>query len=143
MAAAAPFILPGILAIGAIKQGEVQNKIASYNAAVTEQEGVAATKKAEFDEAAHRERVRRALSTQRGAVGASGIETSGSALLGLEESAKQGEMDALAIRFGGTVAKGRAGSAAAIERARGKSAKQAGFLRAGTSLLTARSNRST
>ncbi|MBW2649055.1 MAG: hypothetical protein JRC53_04470, partial [Deltaproteobacteria bacterium] len=99
MAAAAPFILPGILAIGAIKQGETQNKIASYNAAVTAQDGIAATKKAEFHETAHRERVRRALSRQRALVGVSGVETSGSALMGLEESAKQGELDALSIRF--------------------------------------------
>lgn len=138
---AVPYIIAGITALSEIKQGENRNKIAQFNAEVSEQEGVAAVKKAEFDETAHRERVRRALSRQRALVGASGVATSGSALLGLEESAKQGELDALAIRFGGTVAKGRAGSAAAVERAQGKAARQAGTLRAGTSLLTAASRR--
>ena len=126
-------------AFSSIKQAESQNKIAKYNAAVSEQEGVAAEKKAAFDESLHRERVRRAMSTQRAGIGASGVQTSGSALLGLEESAKQAELDALAIRHGGEVAKGRAGSTAAITRAQGKALQQAGTIRAGTSLLTASS----
>ena len=126
----------GLQALSSLQAGEQEEKISKYNAAVMESEAVAVEKKTEFDEALHRERVRKAMSTQRARLGKAGIEVSGSAQRALEESAIAGELDALAIRHGGEVEAARARSGAKLERARGKSAKRAGRLRAGTSLLT-------
>ena len=81
MATAALIAGTGLQAFSAIAEGQAQNKIATYNAAVSEQEGKAAVDKAEFDEALHRERVRKALSTQRTGVGASGVAVTGTAAL--------------------------------------------------------------
>jgi hypothetical protein len=134
--AAGSLIVGAVTAYGQKRGGDAADDIAARNAAVAEEEGRAAKKKAEFDEALHRERVRQALSTQRAAVGASGIELSGSAALGLEESAMQGELDALVIRHGGEIEQQRAASAAGIERAIGKDVKKASRIGAGTTLLT-------
>lgn len=136
MGAAAIPLLAGSTALqiySSIQAGEAQNKIAKYNAAVSEQEGIAAEKRAEFNEALHRERVKRALSSQRAARGASGVELP---TLGLEESAAAGELDALVIRHGGEIEKGRAESSAEIEREKGRQARIAGRIGAGTSLLS-------
>lgn len=127
----------GVQAIGSIVGGIRQDKISKYNAKVSEQAAISAEKKAEFDETAHRERVRKALSTQRTRIAKSGIDVTGSPLLAIEESAAAGEMDALAIRFGGEVESERLRSQAKGERFAGKSAKRASFLSAGGSLLSA------
>lgn len=127
---------PVLSAFGELEAGKQENRIAQFNASVREQEGEAAVEKAEFDEAVHRERVKSALSTQRAGIGASGIDVSGTAALGLEESAIAGELDALAIRHGGAIEKARAKTGAALERFKGKAAKRASRIRAGSSLLT-------
>ena len=87
---------------------------------------------------AHPGRRRRSAraSSQRAAGGASGIATTGSQLLALEESARQGEIDALAIRHGGAVESSRFASSAAISRAEGSAALTTSQLQAGTSLLS-------
>lgn len=128
----------GVMAAGSIVSGIQKGKIAKYNAKVSEQAAISAEKKAEFDETAHRERVRKALSTQRTRIAKSGIDITGSPLLAVEESAAAGELDALAIRFGGDVESARLRSQAAGERFAGKAAKRASFLSAGGSLLSAK-----
>lgn len=130
-------IAGGIEAASSISEGQQIDKLSKYNAAISKSEGVAAEQKAEYDEALHRDRVRKAISSQRTGIGATGIDISGTAALGLEESAMAGELDALAIRHGGKIEKERAFKTAALEKAKGRSAKRAGVLRAGTSLLTA------
>ena len=134
-AAAAAFALQ---AAGSIVSGIQQDKISKYNARVSEQAAISAEKKAEFDETAHRERVRKAMSTQRTRIAKSGIDVTGSPLLAIEESAAAGELDVLAIRHGGDVEATRLRSQAKGERFAGKSAKRASFLSAGGSLLSAK-----
>lgn len=146
--------LVGIGALGAIQQGQLSrqagrqaNATAKYNAAVGEQEAVAAEDKAAVDESIHRDRTKKALSTLRARMGKSGV-TSPAQAQAIEESIEAAEMDALTIRHGGKVEAGRLRSGAKIERIRGESAAKAGklsqrasLITAGTSLLSAGMNR--
>ncbi len=141
MGAGGPMAAGGGLlsAYSAIQEGKQADAIAKYNAAVSEQEAISAEDKAAFDEAIHRDRTSKALSTLRARIGKSGV-TSPAQALAIEESIEAGELDALAIRHSGKVEAMRARSGAKIERARGKSAKRASRLRAGASLLSAGSS---
>ncbi|MCD6376504.1 MAG: hypothetical protein J7L94_13310 [Caldisericaceae bacterium] len=102
--------------------GQAQNNAAEANAK-------AAERKAEYDEQIHRERVKQLLSKQRAMIGKSGLEMSGSPLLLMEDTAKQGELDALAIRYGGKINASR-------YRAQAQAARTQQVLGVGSSLLT-------
>ena len=102
--------------------GQAQNKAAKANAK-------AAERKAEYDEQIHRERVKQLLSKQRAMIGKSGVEMSGSPLLLMEDTAKQGELDALAIRYGGKISASR-------YKAQAQAARTQQVLGVGSSLLT-------
>jgi hypothetical protein len=54
----------------------------------------------------------------------------------MEETVKEGEMDAMAIRYGGEVEAARARSAAALARMQGKSEAMGSYAQAGSSLLS-------
>lgn len=121
---------------GALYSGAKQQEAADYNAAVAEQGARAAQDKASYDEDIHRERVRKLISTQRALYGKSGVEISGSPLLVLEDTAGQGELDALAIRYGGNVNAAQQKSSATLSRMQGSAARTSSYIQAGTSLLT-------
>ena len=108
--------------------GRQANAMAKYNAAVMEQEGVAAEDKAAVDESIHRDRVKTAIGTLRARIGKSGV-TSPAQAQAIEASIEAGELDALTIRYGGEVEAARARSGAEIERIRGESAARAGKLK--------------
>ena len=72
------------------------------------------------------QRIRRLNATQRAAYAASGINLSGSALDVMEDSTTQGEMDRLAILYGGDVEAANARNEATLSRFQGKSAAAAG-----------------
>lgn len=102
--------------------GQAQSNAAKANAK-------AAERKAEYDEQIHRERVKQLLSKQRAMIGKSGLEMSGSPLLLMEDTAKQGELDALAIRYGGKINASR-------YKAPAQAARTQQVLGVGSSLLT-------
>jgi hypothetical protein len=120
----------------AVALAKAKKKQAEANARISEADAAAAENKAAYDETLHRERVRKILSGQRAAIGKSGVTMEGTPLLALEETAKAGELDALAIRYGGDVEASRSRSQAAIERQAGKTAKRASYFQAGSTLLT-------
>lgn len=120
----------------ALYQGQQAKKQADYNASVAEADAAAAKQKAEYDEKMHRERVRRLLSSQRAAYGKSGVDLAGSPLLMLQDTAKEGELDALAIRYGGDVEASRNRSEANLLRMQGRAARTSGYLQAGGTLLS-------
>ena len=122
-------------ATGALYSGEQQRKAASYSADVAEHAARSAQEKAAYDEEMHRERIRKILSTTRSLYGKSGVDMTGTPLLALEESAAQGEMDALAIRYGGDVAAARQRSEAALLRMQGRAAQTSSYFQAGSTLL--------
>ena len=105
---------------GTLYAGEQQRKAASYSADVAEQAARAAQERAAYDEEMHRERIRKTLSTIRSLYGKSGVDMTGTPLLTLEETAAQGEMDALAIRYGGNVAAAQKRSEAALYKMQGR-----------------------
>jgi hypothetical protein len=123
-----------------MESASAQKKMADYNAAVAEQGAAAARDKAAYDEAMHREQVRKILSTQRALFGVSGVDMTGSPLLVMEDTAKKSELDALAIRYGGDVAAARERSQANLSRMQGEAVKTSSYYQAGSTLLQGASN---
>lgn len=121
---------------GSLYAGAETRKAAEYSAKVGEQAAETARMKAAYDEELHRERVRKTLSTMRALYGKSGVDITGSPLLELSESAGQGELDALAIRYGGDVEAARQRSSATLTRMQGKAAQTASYFQAGSTLLS-------
>lgn len=126
----------GVSAYSAIEQGQAQKKAADENAAIAEANAQAAEDKAKYDEAQHREKVKRLLSSQRALYGASGVDMEGSPLMVQADTLDQGNMDALAIRKGGSVAAAEQRSMANLYRMQGKSARTSSYLSAGSTLLS-------
>lgn len=138
MSGAEPFIMAaaaGAQAISSISQGNAQSNMAKYNAAVSEREARQAKEAAKFEESRNRQAAESLLSSQRAAYAKGGVTSEGSPLLVQAETAEEAEIDALALRYSGSVAEARAKSQAALDRMQGKAAKTAGYLGAGTSLL--------
>lgn len=138
MAAAAPYITAaaaGLQAVSSISQGNSQANMAKYNAAVSEREARQAKEAAKFEEGRNRQAAESLLSSQKAAFAKGGVTPEGSPLLVQAETAEEAEIDALALRYSGSVAEARAKSQAALDRMQGKAAKTAGYLGAGTSLL--------
>lgn len=135
-AAIAAIIAAVVTAATTIYASHEQSKAADYNAKVADVEAENARNKAAYEEQAHRENLKRILSSQQALYGKAGVDMSGTPLLVMEETAKQGELDALAIRYGGDVAAARARSEANLYKMKSSSAKSTGYMAAGSSLLT-------
>ena len=133
---AVPIIALVVAAAGAVYGGIQQKQAAQYNADVAEQGAQAAQQKAAYDETQHRIRVRKILSTERALYGESGVDMVGSPLLVQENTVKQGELDSLAIRYGGDVEAARQRSQANLYRMQGNNAQVSSYFGAGSSLLT-------
>lgn len=123
--------------MGAIQSGEAQKKAADYNAQVAENDAIAKQQAAAFEEERQRERARRELAFARAQAGGSGTTMSGSPLDIMARSAENAELEALAIRYSGQLGANASRSQAAADRMQGKIAQQAGYMQAGTTLLTA------
>jgi hypothetical protein len=115
-----------------------QAKSAEYSAKVYEAEAITQKKAAEYEEKKHRDNVRRFIGIQRARYGASGIDISagGSAEAVLGDTAVKGEMDALAIRYGGDVAAILARNRANLLKFEAKSTRSSGLFGAGSTLLS-------
>jgi len=121
--------------IGPIGEGISGQRAASFNAQVLGNNADFALKQG----AENQRRIRRSNAqfqgSQEAAIGASGLQLSGSALNVLSDSAIEGELMALDAKVSAeNKAKGLR-SQATIERMRGKQARRAGFLGAGTNLI--------
>jgi len=112
----------GLSVIGAIKGGKAEQSAADFNAA-------SARAEAQSRENAQRAAAQRQLGSIRAGVSKSGARMEGTPLMVLAESAANAEIDALNTRYSGQ-------REAALYTARGKNARTAGYLRAGTSLLS-------
>lgn len=124
-----------IMAAGQIYSAMAQKQAADYNAKVYEAEAAAETQKSASEEAVHREKVKSLISSQRAKYGMSGVAMTGSPLDVISETAGKGELDALAIRYGGEVAAAAANSKAAASRSQGQTALLTGALGLGSTLL--------
>ena len=107
--------------MGALNAGANAQKMGEYNATVSQQ-------KAQADEATQRRRAGALLGTARANVGASGVELSGSPLDVIANSAAEAELDALNIRYGGSINAQRS-------RLQGDMARSQSYTAAASSLL--------
>lgn len=108
--------------IGALKGGRAESGAAQFNADSARME-------AQSRENAQRAAAQRQLGTIRAGVSKSGATMEGTPLMVLAESAANAEIDALNTRYSGQ-------REAALYESRGRNAKTAGYMRAGTSLLS-------
>lgn len=122
--------------VGLVSQGIAARNEANFRAQVFARDAELARQASIFEEDRLRERTKRLISSQKAAAGASGSTLEGSSLLVIAETAEDSELDALAIRFSGSVAEASARSSAALSRLEGRAAQTAGFIGAGASLLT-------
>ena len=124
----------------AYEQGETQQKFAKYNAKVAENQAAGERMRAEFTANQQREAHRRTIATQRAVYGTSGVEMSGSPLLVIADSARQAELDAQIILAGGEARGIGFEAQAALSRFQGRQASTAGYVNAGSTLLSGASN---
>ncbi len=140
----------GLAAVGAIQggqaakaQAEAQAKASEYNASLTKIQADVARQQAGAREEQQRRGARQVMGRQRAAIAQSGVGFIGSALDISEQSAANAELDALTTRYQGELAaRGLLAQAegdlygAKVQRVAGKQAQTAGYLQAGSSLLT-------
>lgn len=135
VAAVASVASTAVTAASAIGQGKFAEGMGEYNAAMSEDQAKNARAAADLKEQQHREQTKSLLSSQRAAVGASGIDLEGSSVSFMEETAADAELDSLLIRHSGTVEEAQYRAQAAADRAEGKAAKRAGYISATASVL--------
>lgn len=121
---------------GTLAQAQAQKKAANYNAAVQEQQATIEQQKGAAKATELAQRTRQRLAGTRAAALESGLELTGSVSDVLDTVNQQGALDSMtALWDSSTRAQGLRASAE-LERAKGKSAVSAGYLGAGSSLLT-------
>jgi hypothetical protein len=125
-------------------EGKSQQNMANYNAALQEREAKSIEARTALQQKQQAEAADRAQSTMRAGLGASGaVTTAGSPLLIQAEQASQAEMENLMIGYQGSEEALAARSqgkldimSGKIARQKGSAAKTAGFMNAGSTLLT-------
>lgn len=125
-----------VTAAGAIQQGEASRKMANYQAAVAENNAIAARQEAEFQERQHREKARQILSAQRARAAKGGVLTEeGSPLLFNVDTSEGSEIDALNIRRRGEMQATDLRSRVALSRYEDRVAQRSANFKAGSTLL--------
>ena len=125
----------GVSANAAIQQGKAQEKAAKFNAAVERNNALAAQDQAQFEAAKLRRRNAFLRGAQSAAIGKSGVDLSGSAVDVMNDSAVQGELDALAALYTGKVRANSAQSSAQLFDAQGENARTSSYYSAAGSIL--------
>lgn len=124
--------------IGSIQAGRGQRQQAEFQADVAQQRATSERQTSEAEAQDFLRNQRRLLSTARARRAGSGVDlTSGTPLLVDDETIDEIALQTARIRQGGEVQATRLEQGAQLRRAQGRAAQRAGFLRTGTSLLTA------
>lgn len=123
-------------AVGSVASGAAQAKAAKFNAAAQE-----ANAKVELDQAAARateaaRRTRQRVAATRAAALENGFEDTGSIADLIDTVGKQGTLEALTAIYDGTNRAQGMFTSAKLDRMNAKSAKIAGFINAGNSVLS-------
>lgn len=141
----------GVKAFGQMQAGKAayaeaqsERQMAAYNAAIQEREARAIEQKTIFEQQRQAEAAARTQSTLRARLAASGaLMGVGTPLLIQEEQAAESELEMALIGYTGMVEAERARSQAEIDRLsgeyamqRGRAGRTAGYIGAGTTLLT-------
>ena len=130
--------------LAAEAEGKTQQNMANYNAALQEREAKQIEAQTAMQQKQQAEEASRTASTLRAGLGASGaVSTAGSPLMIMAKQASQSELENLNIGYQGMEQATAARSGAALSRMEGLAARQkgragktAGFLGAGSTLLT-------
>lgn len=137
VAAVAAVVSAAAGAYAAKEQGDAAEDASKRNAKAQNTNARVAAEQAQYAADRQRSENRRRLGAQRAAGAKSGIDLSGGSFQDvLLDSAVQGEMDALASIYQGRAASAAYQSSARNSLLEGKAAKQAGYLRAGSTLLS-------
>ncbi len=126
-----------VSAYGQYQAGKAQKRAYEYNAAIQEQNARIAREQAEYEARRQESRTRKMLARQRVAYAGSGfVSSAGTALDTLRQTMTEGEMDKMAILYGGDVESVNQRSQAALSRMQGKAAYKAGMFNAAGTLLS-------
>lgn len=121
---------------GTLAQAQAQKKAANYNAAVQEQQAQIEQQKGAARATEISQRTRQKMAGVRAASIESGLELTGSVSDVLDTVNQQGALDSMTALWDSSTRAQGLRSSAELERAKGKSAVTAGYLGAGSSLLT-------
>lgn len=123
-------------AIMPIITGGAQKDLHGYNADVLKQNAEAAQAQANRESIKIRQEGKALLGKQQSMYGAAGVTTEGSPLLTMSNTAASYEEDAINKIYEGTLESEALKEQARQEKYQGKMAMRAGYMKAGTSLLT-------
>ena len=124
-----------VTAYGQYQAGKDKQAALDYNASIEERNAQVRLEKAEYDANQKDKKTRRVIASQRVAFAAGGFTIAGTALDTLRDSATQGEMDRMAIMYGGEMDAENSRNQAELNRMEGKAAARAGkYAAAGTVL---------
>ncbi len=122
--------------IGALRDAGAQANAAKANARVAEQQAQLQRDVGQFNVARERRLQRRALAQQVANAGSQGTALTGQPIDLLADSAKQAELDLQALRFDSEIKAQASDTEARFRRFEARQARNAGFFKAGTALLT-------
>ena len=125
-----------VSAYAAYASSEAQAQAADYNKKVAKNQQVMSRQAAELEVENRRRLYARQQSAQRAAIGASGLEGSeGSPLLVQMDSAAEAQKDLERVRYAGEVRATGYGAEAKLQKFYARTARKAGYVGVGTSLL--------
>lgn len=125
-----------VSAYGQYQAGKARQQAANYNAAIAERNAEIAKDQADYEADRQASKLRRVVASQRVGYLANGVTVSGSAMDLLSDTVVQGELDRLAILYGGEVEAVNQYAEAARERMAGAAARRAGTIGAFGTLLS-------
>jgi hypothetical protein len=123
-----------------VAQSIGQQKIAQYNAKLSEQAEAAEQQQANREEESLRRNASYFLGKQRAAIAEAGLSPGGTTGMLADQSAALAELDALNIRYGGQMRGRGLLSEASNERLAGRAGRSQGLLLAGAQLLSGASD---
>lgn len=140
MASTALMVLSGIgtvaTAYSQSKSGDAQAAVSQYNASVARNQAIASRQSAAFEATKQRDYTRKLLAKSRARAGASGLGFEGSPMTVMENTAREAELDARAIEYGGELEAMGYESRAALSDWEAKQLKRAAKTSAITTLLS-------
>lgn len=123
-------------AVGSIQQGNAAADAANFNAQVANQNSALALQRGEESAARVRRDNLRHQGAQKAAIGGSGLKLTGTVLDVLSDSAIEGELMALDAKNAAVNEARGLRAQAGLSRSKAESARSAGFLGAGSALLS-------
>lgn len=126
----------GLQVVSSITAGNAAARSANWNAAQMDAQAARTLRATNAQEEALRRQQAKELGRERAAWGQSGLAVSGSPLDAMTESARLAELDALNLRYGGIVQANDLRNQAQSTRWEGRMARRAGYIGAGTALLS-------